>query len=84
VLATRAGPDAARQMAGFAAKLGDTLLPTPLPEVEAVALGQVAQAYDLDYRALGRLAYAPLREACDAHVRSVLASLLGVSPRNPQ
>ena len=84
VLATRAGPDAARQMAGFAAKLGDTLLPIPLPEVEAVARGQIAQAYDLDYRALGRLAYAPLREACDAHVRSVLAKLAGVSPRNPQ
>jgi chromosome partitioning protein len=84
VLATRAGPDAGRQMAGFAAKLGDTLLPRPLPEVEAVARGQIAQAYDLDYRQIGRLAYAPLREACDAHVRSVLASLLGVSPRNPQ
>ena len=80
VLPTRAGPDAARQTPGFAAKLGDALLPTPLPEVDAVAAGQVAQAYDLDYRQIGRLAYAPLRAACDAHVRAVLASLLGQTP----
>ena len=69
VLPTRAGPDAARQMAGFAAKLGTALLPDPLPELAPVATGQVAHLYDLDYRSIGRLAYAPLREACDAAVR---------------
>ncbi len=75
VLPTRAGADAARQMAGFAAKLGDALLPTPLPEVAAVASGQAAQVYDLDYRSLGRLTYAPLREACDAAWRAVASVL---------
>ena len=71
------------QIAGFAAKLGAALLPTPLPEVAAVASGQVAQAYDLDYRQMGRLAYAPLRTACDAAVQAALVSVLAVSPQNP-
>jgi len=76
VLPTRAGEGAARQMAGFAAKLGDTLLPTPFPEVEAIAKGHAAQLYDLDYRQIGRLAYAPLREACDAAARGITSSVL--------
>lgn len=75
ILPTRAGADAARQMAGFAAKLGDCLLPDPLPEVPAVATGQVAHLYDLDYRSLGRLAYAPLRQACDTACRSLMTAL---------
>ena len=75
VLPTRAGPDAARLMAGFAAKLGETLLPIPLPEVDAVASGQVSQFYDLDYRQIGRLPYAPLREAYDAAARAVVLAV---------
>jgi chromosome partitioning protein len=75
ILPTRAGPDAARQMAGFAAKLGDALLPTAFPEIETVASGQIAQFYDLDYRQTGRLAYAPLREACDAAARAVVLAV---------
>lgn len=77
VLPTRAGPDAALHMARFAAKLGPRLLPTAFPEVEAVARGDVAQFYDMDYRQIGRLAYAPLREACDAAARAVTGSVLG-------
>jgi chromosome partitioning protein len=81
ILPTRATADTARTLAGFAAKLGDALLPIPLPEV--AALPPAAQLYDLDYRSLGRLAYAPLREACDAAARAAIAALLAVSPRNP-
>ncbi len=75
VLPNRAGADAAHQMAGFAAKLGEALLPTPLPEVDAVARGQGAQLYDLDYRVLGRLTYAPMRQACDAAWRGLATAL---------
>ena len=75
ILPTNAGPDTARQMAGFAAKLGEVLLPEPLPEVEAVALGQVAHLYDLDYRSIGRLAYAPLRQACDTACLAAIKTL---------
>ncbi|MEO8242347.1 MAG: AAA family ATPase [bacterium] len=75
VLPNRAGPDAARLLAGFAAKLGDAMLPTALPEIAAVAEARVAQFYDLDYRSLGRLAYAPQREACDAAWRGVAEAL---------
>ena len=76
ILPTRAGADAARQMAGFAAKLGDSLLPAPLPEVPSVAAGQVAHLYDLDYRSLGRLTYAPLRQACDTACDTACRSLM--------
>jgi chromosome partitioning protein len=75
ILPTRAGPDAAHLMAGFAAKLGGTLLPNPFPEIDAVASGQIPQFYDLDYRQTGRLAYAPLREACDAAARAVVQAV---------
>ena len=60
VLPTRAGPDAARYLASATAQLGDALLPAALPEVHT------PQFYDLDYRTIGRLPYAPLRDACDA------------------
>ena len=60
VLPTRAGPDAARHLASATAQLGDALLPAALPEVHT------PQFYDLDYRTIGRLPYAPLRDACDA------------------
>ena len=83
VLPNRAGPDAARQMAGVAAKLGDALLPNPMPEIASLAprlaQGQAApQFYDLDYRSLGRLTYAPLRDACDAAWLSVAEALAGL------
>ena len=80
VLPIRAGADAGRQMAGFAAKLGPTLLPAPLPEVEAVARGQLAHLYDLDYRSVGRLSYAPLREAADAAWRGLAEALFARQP----
>lgn len=80
VLPTRAGPDAASRLAGFAAKLAGaaeiTLLPDALPEIAALAEGQGGQLYDLDYRRLGRLAYTPLREATEAAFRG-LAGLVG-------
>ncbi len=64
VLATRAGADS-RQLEGVASQqLGGVLLPAALPEVPLNAAA--AQFYDLDYRDVGRLTYAPLREACDA------------------
>lgn len=77
VLPTRSGAEAARQIAGFATKLGDALLPDPLPEIPTVAMGQAAHLYDLDYRSLGRLTYAPLRHACDAACRKVITALTG-------
>jgi hypothetical protein len=42
------------------------LLPNPLPEVPQLAAAGVGQVYDLDYRDVGRLAYAPLRDATEA------------------
>ena len=41
-------------------------LPHPLPLIPQVANGQAAHFYALDYRDVGRLTYAPLRDACDA------------------
>lgn len=80
VLPTRAGPDAASRLAGFAAKLAGAsevrLLPDALPEIATLAEGQESQLYDLDYRRLGRLAYGPLREATEAAFRG-LAGLVG-------
>ena len=81
ILPTRAGTDAARQMAGFAAKLGDALLADPLPEIAAIAGCQVAHLYDLDYRSLGRLTYAPLRQACDTACRAVVQAVLGFAAK---
>ena len=80
VLPSRAGPDAARQMAGFAAKLGNALLPNPVPEIEAVSSGKVAHLYDLEYRSIGRLAYGGLREACDAASLAAIRALAGFAP----
>ena len=81
LLPIRAGADAPQRMAGFAAKLGEALLPTPLPEVEAVATGQVAHLYDLDYRCMGRLPYAALRQACDAACHATIQALTGFAAK---
>ena len=85
VLPIRAGADAPQRMAGFVAKLGGklgaALLPTPLPEVEAVATGQVPHLYDLDYRRMGRLTYAPLRQACDAACQATIQALTGFAAK---
>ena len=81
VLPIRAGIDAPQRMAGFVAKLGAALLPTPLPEVEVVAMGQVSHLYDLDYRRLGRLTYAPLRQACDAACQATILALAGFAAK---
>jgi chromosome partitioning protein len=78
VLPNRAGEDAARQMAQATALLGEALVPTPLPEVTALADGLARQFYDLDYRKVGRLTYAPLREACDAAWRAVAERLVSL------
>jgi chromosome partitioning protein len=78
VLPTRAGGDTASLLAGYAAKLGETLLPSPLPEIAQIASGQAAQFYDLDYRTVGRLIYAPQRDATELAWRGIadlLASL---------
>ena len=82
VLPTRAGPDAPQRMAKYAAKLPHALLPVPLPEVQDVANGTAAQFYDLDYRDVGRLAYAPLRQASDAAWRCVADGLTGLWPQD--
>lgn len=80
VLPTRAGHDAAALLAGYAAKLGSAplpsvLLPAALPEIAQIANGQAAQFYDLDYRDVGRLIYAPQRDATEAAWRGVAALL---------
>lgn len=82
VLPTRAGADAPQLMAKYAARLPQVLLPVPLPEVPDVANGTAAQFYDLDYRDVGRLAYAPLRAASDAAWRCVAAGLTGLWPED--
>ena len=71
VLPTRANADAAALLAGHAAALGPTLLPMALPEISQIAEASAAQFYDLDYRAVGRLVYAPQREATEAAWRGV-------------
>ena len=78
VLPVRAGVGSATQLAGFAAKLGPALLPAPLPEVPQIAAGAVAQFYDLDYRDIGRLTYAPLRQACEDAWRGVAGIIAGL------
>lgn len=78
VLPTRARGDAAQVLAGFAAKLGPALLPAALPEVPQIASGAAAQFYDLDYREVGRLAYAAERDAIEAAWRGVAALLAGL------
>lgn len=52
---------------------GPALLPDPLPYISQVADEQAAHFYALDYRAVGRLPYAPLRDACNAAWRGVEA-----------
>lgn len=75
VLPTRAGPDSAALLARYAAALPNTLLPTPLPEIAQIAAGTAAQFYDLDYRDVGRLIYAPHRDATEAAWRGVAGVL---------
>lgn len=45
---------------------GVTVLPHPLPDMPHLCQTAAAHLYDLDYRAIGRLPYAPLRDTCDA------------------
>ena len=70
VLPTRTGAGTLPQ-SGFAAKLGDALLPAGLPEIPQLVTSTAAHLYDLDYRDVGRLTYAPLRQACDDAWRGV-------------
>lgn len=83
VLPTQGGADAGAHLAGFAAKpgggeLGAALLPNPLPQIAQIAAGRITQFYDLDYREIGRLAYTPQRDACEAAWRGVAAMLAGL------
>jgi hypothetical protein len=70
-LPTRAQGSAAASLAALGARLGSSLLANPLPEVPLLAgrgtgSPAVGQFYDLDYREVGRLVYAPLRDASEA------------------
>lgn len=86
VLPTRARQDAAALLASYAAKLGPLLLPAALPEIPQIASGAVAQFYDLDYRDVGRLNYAPQRAATEAAWRGVadLLAALWAEQTTPQ
>lgn len=57
---------------------GPNLLTHPLPHVPQVANGQAAHFYALDYRDVGRLTYAPLRDACDAAWAGLAGVLAGL------
>ncbi|MDZ4313131.1 MAG: AAA family ATPase [Cypionkella sp.] len=85
VLPTRAGGDAAQRLA-HAARLGPALLPAALPEIAQIANGTAAQFYDLDYRDVGRLIYAPQREATEAAWRGMadLLAALWTEDSTPQ
>jgi len=78
VLPTRARQDAAALLASYAAKLSPALLPAALPEISQIANGTAAQFYDLDYREVGRLIYAPQREATEAAWGCVADLLAGL------
>jgi len=88
VLPTRAGQGAAALLASTAARLGATVLPATvlpatvlpaaLPEIPQIAAGRAAQFYDLDYRDVGRLVYAPQRDAIEAAWRGVADLLTGL------
>ena len=54
---------------------GTTLLPHPLPVIPQISTTGPTHFYDLDYRNVGRLTYAPLRDACDAAWRGLAAVL---------
>lgn len=54
---------------------GTTLLPHPLPVIPQISTTGPTHFYDLDYRDVGRLTYAPLRHACDAAWRGLAAVL---------
>lgn len=53
-------------------------LPQPLPHVPQVASGQVPHVYALDYRDVGRLTYAPLRDGCEGAWRGLAGVLAGL------
>ena len=72
VLAMGAGSPALP--AGFAAKPGVHLLPAALPD----SPGGASHLYDIDYRSLGRLAYAPLRAGTEAALAGLMAHLAGL------
>lgn len=74
-LPVRNTSETAPRLAGFAAKLGPALLSAALPEIPQIANGRVQNFYDLDYRDIGRLVYAPQREACEAAWRGLAAVL---------
>lgn len=57
---------------------GTTRLPHPLPLIPQINIAGPAHFYDLDYRDVGRLPYAPLRDACDAAWRGLAAVLAGL------
>lgn len=79
ILPTRSGTDTAALLTGFAAKLGPALLPDALPELPRPAsASDPVQFYDLDYRSLGKLAYSPQRDACEAAWRGFAKRLAGV------
>ena len=64
--------------AGTEAEAAVALLPDALPYVPQVSARQAAHFYALDYREVGRLIYAPQRDACDAAWRGVAALLAGL------
>ena len=72
VLAMGAGSPALP--AGFAAKPGVHLLSAALPD----SPGGASHLYDIDYRSLGRLAYAPLRAGTEAALAGLMAHLAGL------
>lgn len=86
VLPVRAAADAGPLLAGYAARLGPALLPAALPEIVQIANGTAAQFYDLDYRDVGRLIYAPQRDATEAVWRGVadLLAALWAEETTPQ
>jgi chromosome partitioning protein len=78
VLPTRAGPEAPQALASYAARLGEVLLPAALPEIAQIANGTAQQFYDLDYRDVGRLIYAPHREATEQAWRGLAALVVAL------
>lgn len=63
---------------GPGAALGITRLPHPLPLIPQIGTAGTTHFYDLDYRMVGRLPYAPLRDACDAAWRGLADVLAGL------
>ena len=72
VLPMGAGPVPA--LTGFAAKPGVQVLPATLPDLPDTDT-PLRHLYDLDYRALGRLAYAPRRAATEAALTALIQAV---------